>query len=1484
MNTKTKIRFLATAALTGALGFSASASAQLNEQKPYVLIVMDTSGSTEWTPEGDEEYPFRPAIDPKEREWVPGTPMEITPGSIAAGPSRFGPCMVWEVDACNKYRRPAWSFQYADWQDVFSGQALLNTRKTLMQGVYSAVPLPTNYNSPHTGVRFIDDPVNHPNMQMPRHVILKEVLTGDMVMKATADPRGYEALSPVYDGPGCWFVPRQRDASVQPDEDKFYCAGEDRFEKLPDHDEPRPHFQEVFDFQVGNGVLDKLGSQAIFAVAMLDGYRDKVSGWPFELNDAVDGTAKIVGTTPAGATATGNGAGEETSPNYNLGVYRITGPKQLDIPPQFFEQLSKHVQTTIIDAGFVREDSKAGKIDVKKGVPSLGLAYDKKADKYIQDGYEFAKHPVARATPLAAAMMDVHQFFANDDRFESGTSGGRDPYGECRPKSVVLISDGYPEPEAGTGVGSETLTPAFGYDPALYPYRETETEIDALVTNPALQGTDPVKYAPRVHVVALSVANEASRKEAILQKLTDMAIDGNTCASYYLPDHVPVTRNGNDCVEVGRCLVGPASPPTYTFVPTDPSAAPKQCDYPALVLQSNDRGAIEQALFSVMSSIVGGGGTITRTKAAMSNFLDDDDFTAGGQYRTYSGAQTIGAYWRGILNREVIPCEDTGAVNFDSANSEATAGIDGGSLGVRALHADIGDQVDCGVDIDGTCQTEPPTDNRRVFTSFPSADIYDYTSKSPITQDNGTRFPFLWQHASLLPTAEEFRESNYPGSIANDALVVGTRIPFRAEQINDTIVATNTAEGIAWDAAKTAIFMNTTDPSALTGVVRNHRGQIPAKGTNVRTSSRVFSGILNSDPVVVPPPILDLPIESYRAFRAFYGDRPTMMYSATVDGQLHAIHMGDLKGRIKVRAQTSDNNWTDLPVDPTRGAEVDRIGGVQGQREAWSYIPNMLVTQLANNVLSQAYIMDGSTSVRDVRLCQADATKNQSPQACLAIKDMGALTAEQQWRTVLVQALGQAGAGYFAMDVTRTGGLRPGEASRTVEGPDPVVLWEFDRVWEMSQVKALYARDRELVAPSSGLLGSRPDDGCSDDEAFWSSPALGLSISDAEIATLAVEDENGDIQQRPVAVFAAGAADADATGCGAGLQGSALYVVDMQTGSLLRRFVTYFDGTTEESFAKSSDSSFDTRFGRIQLTGSPSLFDASTGALASRGFVGDSIGRLYRIDFRDPDPAAWKMDLFFDPYDTTKSDLQTDANTIFGSTVNFGPAAFKPAISRGPARQLVVTYGLGERGELTSANLAQAIITISENVETLDPEVQWFQVLEKGEKLTGEPIVFDSVTYFPTYWVEDAEVCNPGRARIWGVQYFEGDSSFAPIGVFDIKDPDFDGNPDVSLSPGATATSPAVWFSPITPTVIRGLALTLGPVCSVRNLNDDGYSSTDTEGADTQPQLVAQTGAPAGAMSGRLKADASNDSIGRITKNLKRPRSMTVPLSWSVIQ
>lgn len=1449
---KTHLTKLFAAALGLTLGAS-TASAQQDPtrigagQLPFILVVLDTSGSTEWTDQGDERYPEFPAGE----EWVPGTPMEINPSSPSAGPSRFGSCFVWEPSSCSNYRRPGWriSSDVPDWGHSLinsGGQGHLKDRWEAMKG-----------STLTNGIRL------SPTSQ-PRHVTLKEVLSGDMVLWSDAHRTANNFPLNASLNPGCWFVPRHRGASIQPEDEQKYCEGENRFEKLPDFDEPRPHFQEVFDAQVPNGLLDVLGTSAIFAVGLLDGYKDKMSDWENDLSD------KITGSAPSGVERTAGS--EDDGDHYNLGLYQIVGPKKLDIPSQFLGEIARHVQVALVDAGYVhRSTDSAWKISLKEkkgggkggsiaGRPELGLNYSNGANKYLDD-HILAKQPIARATPLAAATMDARQFFKNDNRFTD------DIYKQCRSKHVVLVTDGFPEPEmpgAGGNLGNEALSPVFGYtDLPKYNYSNTETEIKDLVfDSPA-----DFKYQSRVYVVALNNGADQDTRTRVAQKMSTMAIEGNTCASDLLgPDWMPAP-DGTCDPTIRACLA--AGQYSYTsYVPPDSEdGSSVTCKYPALILTRNDRDSIQTALATVFGGIIGGAGVASRTRAVVSDFLDDDGLPGGGQYRVYSGSRIQGsAFWRGILTRETLACDD------DANSFNEGSGV--GALSARALHADIGQQVDCGPVANGDCSLEKK-DNRRIFTTVPNRTTWGYNTSiagNPITPTIiNDMFHTTYGLARVPEDEDEFRGTTIP-NVSNEEKLVGTRIPFYAAEIRAALeTEINAVNPALWNSNALLDYFGLVDNAETQQMFDVHRGRVLAKATGDRETSRVITGILNSTPAIVPPPIRDLPIESYREYRARYGDRPTMMYSATMDGQLHGIHVGELNGRIAIRKKVASNAWADGDDAVVTGVGASPAAGANPpphQREAWTYIPNMVLKQLAGNSISQPYLMDGSPVVKDVRLCQRIPENNQNEQACNVIRENSSgnpdlyLTGDQQWRTVLVQALGEAGSGYFAMDVTRSGGLRAGEATRTVERPDPVVLWELSPEWEGSQFKALLGDSQpKRYRPDTA---AKPDGydpsltGCNDIEQFWSQSMMGRSVSQPEIATAVVKYGPATepvVQQRPIAVFGGGLPDGS-TLCNVAVAGAAVYIVDLQTGSILRRFVEADYEGTPKLFVDQG----------AYFTGSPALYDSNTGSVATRGYIGDSAGRLYKIDLTDPRPENWTMTLAIDPRTNTSIPEITTASVL-------GPASGKPSIAIGPERQLVVTYGLGEVGDVTSADQVQAVITFSEFGNTFP--VNWYIIFPEGEKMTGDPVVFNKAVYFPTYALPNADVCEPGAARIYGIEYFNQPSGPAK-GVFtNSEDADFKNNDEVNLDPNG------LYFE-IPETLIRGLTVTLGPICT--GIPDADGEFDDSRGAMAQPQLIAQTGAKSGGqMSNTANAGAGNDSISRITKNLERRRGPVVPLNWGVI-
>ncbi len=1418
---------------------------------PFIMIVSDTSSSMEFTDKGSR-YPRRVLtgvgnenlaslsniLSGELNEWEPSTFMDIDPNNQASGPEAFGACLVWEPSSCGGYQRPSWN---ADVNQ--GGGASLNSDWN------------HQYADGDTGVmrdRFLNymrgsstSAVRLHSKDQPRHITVKEVLTGDMILRpqnfAGGPATPITSLDRNNFGPGCWFVPRHRYASGQPDADQQICLNENSFEELPDHTEPTPHFQEVYDGQLTNGLMDSLAGTAIFSVVGFDGYKEDTA-WNDTFNNFInDDVGPIPGYLGRQEGQPCTDMNSAVAPCYNLGVSKIVAPKQLDIPSRFLPEVSRFSQVVIRDYGYLREGrnnnwelspKSSGNENDRNTV--LGETFSEDFDTYY-DAHDLAKQPIAAATPIAAAMQDIQGFFAAGQ--DNSDPINDDAFSECRPKHVVLISDGAPSPERG-----EVNFTFDNNDGNLSAYNTSEAEISDLVNDvnniiePPNSGFFPLSSV-RVHVVGMNIGDEDA-----LQKLTDMAKAGNTCAGISLGANWHGTPAGGGTYTCPNkvlnpaengCLIPPTAGNSYTY--PLPDGTLETCNYPALILDVNNRDQLQAALSLLFNDIVDGASVSTRTRTVVTNEIQmESTQPAGGQSRIFSGVVTGGSqYWKGILNRQTQLC--------------STGGVE-----TLALHEDIGNQVE----INGAGIA---SDKRRIFTSLVSEQHYDYTLQAP-TLDLGST-----TGASIFPSAFRYLKSGGQDEFGSTQLsniltdTIDTRIAFEASSLGSAIAGT-TAHAI----------LNAGTDERARAIIDVFSARVPEKvgsingGILVGETGRAMGGILNSNPVLVSPPSLDLPIESYRQFKARFADRHTMLYANSMDGVLHAIHNGERE--VQVRVPTVGN------VAPG----IDAPGPANMMREAWAYVPQMFHTQLDSAAGSQAYLMDGTPVVQDVRLCRAQVGSNYSS-LCKDSANNG-LEPWEQWKTVLVQGAGLAGSGYYAMDITRPGG-RTTDGGGTVQlnPPDPVPLWELTPAYERQQVRTGSQRYGSNTAITDldrgGCLGSL--------NVFMGSSMMGTSVSEPAIANLLMTYNNPTglsvTEQRPVVVFGGGATRANSDDCAP--TGRAIYVVDLQTGSIIRRFTSYFDKDGAE-FA------FSTNTDPIQLTGSPALYDGSPGSVATRGFIGGSGGRLFRMDFVDADPLNWRVDLFFDP--NGDPDVDAAVSSVFATPPPLGPASFKPSIASTKDKSVIVTYGLGDKGDSVTNDEAQVVIALRDRGSSLLSEngdgtstLEWVEALEEDEKLMGNPLTFDSATYWASYKLPDGDSCQPGLARIYGVN-FEGDGiSKSPYGVWS-QVPSI-----VSASDIQRDTSAGIkWWGPSETTLIRGLTLTLGNPCNVGGIGTDNPEYDDD--SSRKPQLIAQTSgqevdSTLKNVNGNNGLNAGDPVVDRLVVDVKLPESKYQPLYWTAI-
>jgi hypothetical protein len=1571
-------------------------------QRPFVMVIVDTSASMEFSQEGETRYAcydkdpgdlnadscdesrslaaFAPRGGDIDTvfEWSPtetltesGDPADLTYNERDDEVRRFvGPCRTW-VPRCNNYERPPWLpdasnklMREGDNRNYYDDEI------EEMRGTQAA-----------DGTFVKADSGRLTNFNQPRHVQVKELLTGDMVLRPefagpSADDR---ALSPSDYGPGCFFVPRMFGARSNRDAYRV-CHDEELidendplkgtrlvpdppntpFPDFVDHNDPRPHIQEVYDFQRRNGLLDNLANVAIFSVAMFDGYQDRD---PF----VTGGGWESEGTYKDGSV----GDDVEVAEGYNLGIYKIVGPSIAlhEIETTSLSPLSTFSQMAITDAGFLTLDDHQDFEVSGDNSNEIGLSFPPRFKDLVQP-YFLGQQPIAKGTPLAAAIHDVHMFFKygqhqfeKDGDLDTDTDKVAHPlkndvFYQCRGKHVVMLTDGYPEPETGTGIGSERLGPAYQYnEPDKYPYKVAEEEIADFVA----YANDPdyadaienPKFQTRVHIVGLNTergvqANEDDEAEIRL-KMGKMAANGNTCAIYYLSqspegrEYIPSTLDldWNTAAEQGTCNVATDNCLVVQFA--DKSSAPDydtgedptnsgttetvKCQSPALILSRNDaafdntnipegdnrefRDDLAFALQIVFNEVIdASGGVASRTRASVTNSIA----LAGdrGQYRVYSGAEVSAGsiYWKGILNREPLVCSE-------NAQSTLCTDLDNPAECIWPLHRDIALQVEQLAD--GSW-----VDNRRLFTALPDVGSDPYNPQSFETGNELFPTSYRLRNVSNSDSDNADKDTFGPTNLLNPAnanFLVGKRIPFRLPDLTEATTRT----GVPATDVPNYLFGANGEGEAQR-VVDTVRGHVDEK------RNQPLNAILNSNPVTVGPPSVDLPIASYRDFRDLYRNRAPMLYVSTLDGILHAIHVGEQNQsgdddlRVFVREKSADKG------DEVLERVVPNIASnpTTSQREAWGYVPHMILPDLFPNLERQPNLLDGTPVVKDVRLCDANPDRNFNEQACDVVSsDANAnLSGAMQWRTVLVQGMGQAGSGYLAMDVTRTGGpVADASAAGGVlaSDPDPIPLWEFDGSWEKRQLDRLQDTELLQIAGSLNLPAIFPavlcsvvpilGFDCNDPNDFYRQPFLGLSTGDPAIGTVVLVDPVDNTKfQRAVTVFGAGRVSSEIplrtneVDEGRALRmGRAIYVVDLQTGSLLRRFTKY----TSRDGATTNERGFE-----YEVSGTPTLFNDRVGSVTNRGFIGDAGGRLFRIDMSNIDPAAWSVELMYDPCrNPTLAQVAEDLNNARDESSRLdegcgvpdseedylepppravGPADFPPAVALDRSRRVVVTYGLGDRSDTTGAGKLQAVVAVAEEFETNSsnelvfrptPNAERFAfAFENGEKLTGAPTIFNNGSYFTTYYTDPDDGCAPGTSRIYGLDFNEAgfaDASATLTGKFDAEDDQFD-DPSVLNSGESGSTGTYLWVGPKEPTLIRGLTIAFDVDCSG---DPDGPAGTFSENGDPpQPTLIAQIGgAEPPPTIGKGSPGSGADGIARLEIKLDQAKSRALPLSWGVV-
>jgi type IV pilus assembly protein PilY1 len=443
--------------------------------------------------------------------------------------------------------------------------------------------------------------------------------------------------------------------------------------------------------------------------------------------------------------------------------------------------------------------------------------------------------------------------------------------------------------------------------------------------------------------------------------------------------------------------------------------------------------------------------------------------------------------------------------------------------------------------------------------------------------------------------------------------------------------------------------------------------------------------------------------------------------------------------------------------------ELD-LGGetIDAGYEFWGFVPPALFPKMHTAAIpTHTSMFDGTPVLGDV-------TMPRDPQS----------TASPEFRTMLVSNVRGAPA-FVALDVTQPELLKP--------------LWQFsdrymgDTVGRAAITHVTIRNGTDLeVRPVAILPGGRGE---------VTSATATCTLTDEQKATSGSPRTEGRCWT---------------------LEGRALYVVDLMTGSLIQRF--------------------DPRHFNAPLTGS--VVAEATGLGSSKAaYVTDEDGVLWRLSMVSADPGDWRAQPVYDLF--------------AGETFDAGrPATFPPILTEDDAGNVVVVVGTGDLDNLVD-DAAHKVVSLTETRALdgggeIDPDetmtLNWRIEMEPGESVTGPLVLFEEVVYFGTFLSEADEdnACALGNSRVYGVHFRETDPDDVtqprPMLAADADD---DGQVDdpLNLVP---------WENAEEDSVVLGVAITREPICAEGGPDNNPNNFITQGGVTTAVDRFRATGPATG--------------------------------------
>ncbi len=659
-----------------------------------------------------------------------------------------------------------------------------------------------------------------------------------------------------------------------------------------------------------------------------------------------------------------------------------------------------------------------------------------------------------------------------------------------------------------------------------------------------------------------------------------------------------------------------------------------------------------------------------------------------------------------------------------------------------------------------------------------------------------------------------------------------------------------------------------------------------------------LGGIYKSSPVIVEPPKAvqedelfsnerSAPAVDTDSFVKKYGDRPTMLYAQSVDGQLHAFVLN--------ANATSGQFGAPSQIPPVTSA---------ANNELWTFIPPAVLPALWKNFDAHARLADGPITVADVALSQSPTDDSKF----LPWREMTDVQeAKGEYRTIMVVSGGPSvlGGFYYALDVTNP--------------KEPRFLWQLSSA----------GRDAdERVA------------------------LFGDAVPGAAITTLRLTEPGRGERMVPVAILSGGSVKTLPTGTtnrrmdpsapgywdtsmghlprtvirdwGDSVPARSVTVVELYSGRIIMRMGgQHCDGTGPGcSMPDRSDHPLDAggndildpdvmlpEDGQIgffdsPMTSPPMPFPSGPGKIASRVYVGDADGTMWRIDLSNPNPKNWTAKIAFDAYNYAST-----ANTMADARVQVGPGATgtlgsvlssrsisgantfavkgqpintAPILSLDSMQQTTVSFATGDNEgfQLESPNAINVLVTF---VDYYDPTLNRFRpyvnrrapgaplsdpfkgiemAFMDGAGVTGPLNLFDGQLMFAYFLPRTTTTCTFGKGGWCAPKFLDHAAANVPDAAMDLNG-----------SPGTLELCSDFAGNE----VVFGIQINQKPSClpPAETFGDPWLAGTYkaiTTSSTGAYEIVMHTG-----QGGTAEGGAQTKST---RKSLKTPRSQTFVQSW----